>query len=170
MHILCFDIWLLFPMKTSTCTRVMNHWWLQMTPQNLHFMEWFLDLVREFVESPNWGASIKASWECASACFTFQRFLKAREPKSWIFFGPLQKKGCWFWALYLQFRKECGWEKVQDLSFSFQLKIFVGKSLDMQIWGNVVMWTGRRFRGGALPKESAFAKFALCEQKFAEAR
>ena len=57
------------------------------------------------------------------------------------------------------------WDRVErKFTIFLSPKIyFLGKSCDVQIWGNVVTWTGRRFRGGAFPKESAFAKFASCE-------
>ena len=44
------------------------------------------------------------------------------------------------------------------ISWSKALKVVNGK--EVQIWGNVVMWTGRRFRRRAFLKETSFANFA----------
>ena len=51
-----------------------------------------------------------------------------------------------------------------NLEWSWGEKNFVGKSRDVQIWGNVVMWTGRRFR--AFSKEPVFANFVPRKQNF----
>ena len=158
MDFLPFDVWFLFPMKTSTKSEVMNA--NDFSKSSYHEICWKTKLGIRYY-------SLLGVRQCLPH---YQNVSQSQKAQQLQFVQPLA-----IYAIYSLLVLSLIFAIWKRESAHSLFSVLVGnlcwkKSGCAKTWGNVVMWTGRRFLGGAFPKESSFAKFASCEQKFAEAR